>query len=218
MTILIKIGGSLFKKSPTVLSKLCKIIYKLSKEYKIIVIPGGGGLADHIRILQRKFEFSDNKSHWMAIMAMDINGMLISEENKNFELVRTIPECKRSLNKKNIPIFLPYNFLKKINSLPENWEVTSDSIALVISHFLDTDYIILLKDVNGIYGSLTKKKIIKEVSLSKIKHLKSTCIDSYLPSLVKKYKREVYIVSGLYPERIKKILKGEKTLYTKVIS
>lgn len=219
MIITIKIGGSLIKKGVIRLAKICKIIQGLSKKYKIIIIAGGGQIADNIRTLQRQLKFSENTAHWLAIMAMDINSVILTEMNKKFKQVETIKECKKISQSRFIPVFTPFKLLKKIDVLPKTWQVTSDSIALFISHIFNSDFTILLKDVNGIYKNFKRqrKNIIRTISSKEIKYLQDTCVDKYLPNLISRYKKEVYVVSGLYPGRIKKILKGENVLFTRII-
>lgn len=217
-SVLIKIGGSLVKKGYSVLSEISRSTIVLSNKYRVIVVLGGGDIANVIRGLYNEFHICQSAAHWMAISAMNINGMLFVGMNRRLKAVETILECKNTASKGYVPVILPYRLLKKIDSLPRSWEVTSDSIASFIAHILDTDYAILLKDVPGIYKNYDKKSIISNIRASELKDLKQSCTDSYLPKLVERYKKDIYIASGLHPERIMNILNGEACISTRIIA
>jgi len=217
-SVLIKIGGSLVRRGRFVLSEISRSAIILSSKYRVIVVLGGGDIANVVRELYNEFHIRQSTAHWMAISTMDINGMLFAGMNRKFKTVGTVFECKSMVNRGYVPVMLPYRLLKKADSLPRSWEVTSDSIALFISHILDTDYVILLKDVPGIYKNNDKKSIISGITAGKLKDLKQSCTDSYLPNLVERYKKDIYISSGLHPERMMNILDGEACVSTRIIA
>jgi len=217
-SVLIKVGGSLVRKGHSVLSEISRHAIILSGKYRVIVVLGGGGIADVVRGLYNEFHICQSTAHWMAISAMDINGMLFAGINKKLKAVETILEYKGAASKGYVPVILPYRLLKKTDSLPRSWEVTSDSIALFISHILNIDYVILLKDVPGIYKNNNKKSIISGITAKKLKGLKQSCTDSYLPKLAERYKKDIYIASGLHPGRIMDILDGKAGISTRIIA
>jgi 5-(aminomethyl)-3-furanmethanol phosphate kinase len=215
--IIIKIGGSLFKKERSILFKINKTISNINKQHKTVVLTGGGEIADVIRKYQKKYKFSDSSAHWMAIRGMDINGRIITETRDDFKIVEDIQNCLRVSSRGFIPVFLVYKLLEKYDTLPEDWSVTSDSIAVFIAYILKANFVILLKDVDGLYKSLNNKKVLNIISSSQIKNYKNSCVDSFLPQIISQYNTNVYIVSGLYPARIKNVLAGKNELYTKII-
>ncbi|MCX5657766.1 MAG: hypothetical protein NTZ48_06035 [Candidatus Omnitrophica bacterium] len=196
------------------MEKLIKEINILVNQgYKIVIVPGGGELVDKIREFSRIYRISDSLAHWMAIMAMDINGMFISVINNKSKPVKSVRGCVQALNSRQVPVFLPYRLLKKRDELPKSWEVTSDSISLNIAHILKAKYHILLKDIDGLYNNFIKRgKIIEKITAQKLERRKKrNCVDNYLAKLLLKYNRETFLLSGLYPKRIKNVLEGNRT-------
>ena len=215
---IIKIGGSLIDKE-NILRKLCSHLFKLANEskYKLIIIPGGGAIADEVRKVYKKYKIADKTAHWMAILSMNINGMLIADLNKNFVPVNNIRECLHTLKENKIPVLLPYEILKKYDELPASWDITSDSISLYIAKLLNAKTNILVKNVEGIYHP-KKKILLDKVNIYELKKWRNkTCVDNYYPILTSKYKINSYVVSGIYPERIGKILEGKKTKATQIL-
>ncbi|MCP8314248.1 MAG: hypothetical protein H3Z53_07755, partial [archaeon] len=78
MVTVIKIGGSLAEE-PNSLVQLCRELITISKNYGLIIVPGGGKFADTVRYLYNKFNLSDEIAHEMAILAMDQYGLLLKD-------------------------------------------------------------------------------------------------------------------------------------------
>jgi len=116
---------------------------------------------------------------------------------------------------------MPFRHLLNEDPLPHSWDVTSDSIAAYLAESLHAEKLILLKDVDGIYTNDPKHSdnqtldLIEKIDLNREKVSKfHGCIDKYLPVILKKYKRTCYMINGLFPERLEKVLKNQKTLKT----
>ena len=75
--ILIKLGGSLTK-DRNVLEGLCREIEKLSENFHLLIVPGGGDFADIVRVYDKKFNLPAEVSHKMAALAMDQVAFLIT--------------------------------------------------------------------------------------------------------------------------------------------
>jgi aspartokinase-like uncharacterized kinase len=202
-----KIGGKFLenKKSlKNIISQLCEL-YESKIFNKIVILSGGGNLADFVRFSDKILEIGPDLSHWMAILAMDINGELISQLFK-LDIITDIQEIKQL--DRIISVFLPFSFLKKKDELPHNWEVTSDSIALYLSREMEFNECYLIKEVDGILlqdGQLIKnlttkeyEQFKKENKLLPIKNKlkESQPIDQYLPRIIDKYKIPCIILNG----------------------
>lgn len=203
-----KIGGKLFEDEKS----LRNIIMQLRDLYdskifdKIIIIPGGGKLANFVRLVDQKLELGSDLSHWMAILAMDINGKLISHSSK----IKCTTDLKEIEEMETIfTVFLPYSFLRENDMLPHDWQVTSDSITLYLSHVMKFNTCYLIKDVDGILlsdGHLKKNLTTEEyMELKKENKLlnnmerlkKSQPIDNYLPTIIDKFKIPCVVLNGL---------------------
>ena len=71
--IVLKIGGSLFDSSKTLLRRVAE------EGLDILVVPGGGAFADVVRDVYGKCDLSDDAAHWMALLAMDQYGYYMSD-------------------------------------------------------------------------------------------------------------------------------------------
>ncbi len=217
MDAVIKIGGSVLR--PENLRSLTAHLDKLVNEFSFVIVPGGGEYADLVRKNHKTYQLTDETSHWMAILTENILGFLLLEHLKQGIPAFTVSEISTIVSNSKIPVFMPFRYLLNEDPLPHSWDVTSDSIAAYLAELLRADKLILLKDVDGIYTGDPKQtpnaELREVIDLKKedISNLQ-TCVDTYLPILLKKYKRTCYIVNGLLPERLEKVLKNQKTLKT----
>jgi len=214
----VKVGGSL-SLYPEKLRTLCLKISEISKEQKLIVVPGGGEFADVVRCLDKSFHLSCSTSHGMAILGMDQYGMLLSDLMPGSITTHKLEEINNYFYLNKLPIFLPSHLLLREDSLENSWAVTSDSIAVYIASKLQVTKVLLVTDVDGIYNSDPKKfseaKLIKNISVSELLAInKRTSVDIALPKLLLKIPIDCFVVNGLFPERIKLVLAGQDSIYT----
>ena len=199
MVTVVKIGGSLF---PEYTEVLCESFSKCDE--KIVLVNGGGSLANNIRDFNSISSFSDDVNHWTAIKCMDIIGNFIADKNNVIETVTSLDEIDDIHKKNKIPLILCYELLKKEDPLEHSWDVTSDSIACWIAHKINAK-LLILTNVDGIYRgniSSNNKILIKSISAEKLLFFKETCIDKCLPKLLIKYHLDCFIINGRYPARV----------------
>jgi len=224
MDAIIKIGGSILQNQAG--KKLLKAFNALRKQFSFVILPGGGAFANLVREYHKKFQLSEDRSHWMAILCENILGFLILENLESGVPVFELSEIPKVIQAARIPVFLPFQHLFTQDPLPHSWEVTSDSIAAYLAEILKAQKLILVKDVDGIYTRDPKKYPEKELQFLEtinansevLSNLPTSCIDRYLPHLLQQYHRSCYIVNGLYPERLEKVLRNEKTKFSQITS
>lgn len=209
----IKVGGSL-SKYPNKLRKLCLKINDLSQRHPLLIIPGGAKFVDTVREYFNTFLLSEDTAHWMAILGMDQYGLLLSELIPSSKLIYIPEEYINFIESSGVPILLPYKYMYENDPLEHSWDVTSDSISLYIAWKLNSEQLILIKDVDGVYDK--NGELLDKVSLNWLEKHKS-CIDNYFPKIAKKYFIKCYVVSGLYPERLERLLDGKLTICTEII-
>jgi len=120
---IVKLGGSLFEWS---LFAETWIEWRRSRppEEVLWVVPGGGGIADYVRHLQKIQKFSDSIAHYMALNSMEVHNpwlhdiFEISKYGRRW--VTNLLDVNRQLKK--------IDLAKGI--IPENWGVTSDALTL----------------------------------------------------------------------------------------
>ena len=220
--VVVKVGGSL-SSYPEKLRILCAKLTELSREHKLIVVPGGGEFADAVRKLDKRFSLSPSVSHRMAILGMDQYGLLLSYLLPSSRIINKLEHLQETLNSGKLPVFLPSTLLFTVDSLENSWDVTSDSIAVYVAGQLHATCTILVTDVNGIYTCDPKKsseaKLIKQLSpLELLKMNKRTSVDKFLPKLLLQFQIECFVVNGLFPERVEAVLKRQDANCTLITS
>lgn len=221
MEAVVKIGGSLADDYAS-LKAVCRELEMLVRAHRILIVPGGGRFADVVRDFDQEIHLSDDVAHKMAILAMDQFGLLLSYLIDGAQTVYTLKEV-RKLSKNRMPlIFLPSRLMFKKDPLEHSWDVTSDSIAAYVAGQIGSEKLILVTDVNGIFTSDPKRdskaRLKREPFASELlKWGRRTSVDKSLPKILMDSQLNCYVVNGKYPDRIKAILDGEKTLCTRIL-
>jgi len=240
-SIIIKIGGKILENRENLESTLSqfKSLINDGVLQKIIIIPGGGSLVDFIRNIDHKLNIGDDLAHWMAIYAMNHNGIELCKNFRELVCINNYKELQTFLINdisKSISVFLPYDYLVQEDQLPHNWDVTSDSITLHLANNLELRECYLIKNVDGIIVNENgQEKVVKEMTTSdyiKLKNnnmiidiktnelKKSQPIDSHLLSLIEKSKIPCIILNGMaLKSRIIEYFKEKKIknrIYTKI--
>lgn len=209
MEWVVKIGGSLF---PEYSINLAQEL--LGKD--VLVVCGGGQMANQIREYHHKLNFSPTAGHKTAILCMDILGMLLADKVKGAKAVRSLEEAKKVRDAGKLPVLIPSMLLEYLDPLEHSWRVTSDSISLYLSDLLEAK-LLITTDVDGIYThrpSLDGAQFIKEISAKKLLNFGETSLDESFAELLLKYKTSTYVVNGKHPERVMAILDGRSSINT----
>ena len=217
--IVLKLGGYLAK-DRKILECLCSEIENLSNDFSILVVPGGGVFADLVRDYDEKFKLSPEVSHKMAVLAMDQVGFMISRFFKNYVFIDDLDDLNKFKNPNKVKIFIPSGFLFELpeSELEHSWDVTSDSISAYVADKINAGKLILLKDVDGIYGSDPKKnkdaKLIRRINLKEIKNLHCACVDRKFSGFLK---TECTIINGKFPRRLSDVLEHKDFTGTEIL-
>lgn len=218
----IKVGGSLAA-HPKKLRVLCRKLSEVSKKTKLIVVPGGGEFADVVRVLDKRFSLSRSTSHMMAVLAMDQYGLMLSNLIPNSQTINKLEEVNYFLDKEKVPVFLPSNLFLSEDPLENSWDVTSDSIAVYLAHRMQVHKVLLVTDVDGVCTddpkTNPKATLIKKLSANDLLSMdKRTGLDKALPKLLLKFTVDCFVVNGLFPERVEKVLSGQDEVHTLITS
>jgi len=214
----IKVGGSL-SGDPELLIALWAKLSALAKNYKLIVVPGGGRFADVVRDSDKRFSLSSGISHRMAILGMDQFGLLLSQIIPNSCATFLLSDAKQLSETGVVPVFLPSRLMLKEDPLENSWDVTSDSIAAYVASRVQAAKVVLVTDVDGIFTKDPKKNedsvLIGRLSAEELLKLNTrTSVDRYLPKLLLEAPLDCYVVNGKHPERVEAILAGQQTTCT----
>jgi hypothetical protein len=220
ISAVIKVGGSLFLDNFNSVKPLFQTICEQGRHHRLIVVPGGGSLADEVRRMHKEYDLADSTAHFMAILAIDQNAFMINQFMKGSRLVFDPSDARRTTKGHQVAILAPFRLMLNRDPLPKSWEVTSDSIAAYIAKTVKAEKLILLKDVDGVYTedprSTKDANLIERVTASDLINTmtKPTCIDKMLPKVLRYSRVKAHIVNGLFPERLESVLKGDPTRET----
>jgi hypothetical protein len=140
----IKIGGGLFR-VPGALAAVCTTVGAMGRREAIVVVPGGGRLADAVRELDQAIGLTADAAHWMAILAMDQYAHVLAERIDGAALVEESGAIAGELAAGRIVVLAPSRWLRAADPLPHSWDATSDSVAAFVAGALDASRLVLVK-------------------------------------------------------------------------
>ena len=138
----VKIGGSLLG-SPE-LERWLEIFVKYS-DGNIIIVPGGGIFADAVREAQKLTKISDACAHKIAVLAMDQFGLVLANMNPLLATAKTECEIDERTWQHRAIVWLPSHMVLADDTIPQSWDVTSDSIAAWLAKKLNATQLVLVK-------------------------------------------------------------------------
>jgi 5-(aminomethyl)-3-furanmethanol phosphate kinase len=203
----VKVGGSLGR--GTCLPGLGECLVELGRRYGLLVVPGGGVFADAVREQDQRFGLRSGTAHWMAILAMDQYGHLLTDLIPGCALVRTLGEARAA--DKGVTVLLPSEPLRSADALPHSWSVTSDSIAAWLTGQVGARLLVLLKDHRGMasFGALGSARA---GAMTVAELASSSGVDRRLAGLLAADPTyDLWIIDGERPERLTELLEAGKT-------
>lgn len=138
----VKLGGSLLG-SPE-LTRWLEVLVKFS-DGKIVIVPGGGLFADAVREAQQLSNTSDAVAHQLALLAMDQFGILLAGMNPGLVTASSELEIAERGWQHLAIVWLPSKMVLTDDSIPKNWQVTSDSLSGWLANKLGAEQLILVK-------------------------------------------------------------------------
>jgi len=138
----VKIGGSLL--GTPELERWLEIFVKFS-DGNIVIVPGGGIFADAVREAQRLTKISDACAHKLAVLAMDQFGLVLANINPLLATAKTECEIDERTWQHRAIVWLPSHMVLADDSIPQSWDVTSDSLAAWLAIKLNAKQLVLVK-------------------------------------------------------------------------
>jgi 5-(aminomethyl)-3-furanmethanol phosphate kinase len=141
--LVVKVGGGLLSaEGLDGLRRACAEVLELAGDRPVLVVPGGGPFADAVRALDAKLGLGDDVAHALALRAMDQLGVLLAPMLPDAEaIVRLV--APRALGLLAVaPAFAGRP------GVPESWDVTSDSLAVLAAGAIGAEEAVLLKPVD----------------------------------------------------------------------
>lgn len=129
---------------------------------QIVIVPGGGILADAVYESQMLSGISDLVAHRMAVMAMDQYGILLAGLNADLVTAASDLEIAERGWQHRAVIWLPSNMVIADESIPTTWEITSDSLAAWLAQKLNANHLILVKSERPQLEQISLERLTKE--------------------------------------------------------
>jgi len=148
--VVVKVGGSLFHRQET-LDQAIEWI-NTHTELGLIVICGGGRLADVIRGMDKELNLGESLSHQLAIQTMRMNLTVLSSRFQNARIATRLDEIQTHSYRQG-PLFFdlePWHLTARMG--PQIWENTSDSIAAALAVESQASELVLLKSAGPAAG------------------------------------------------------------------
>jgi uridylate kinase len=220
----LSLGGSLIIPNEInleYLKKFKKIILKNLKNYKFVIVCGGGSIARKYIYALRKMGLNHMFQGFAGISATRMNARFMSyffKHDQEKGIPHKLSELKEDISKSNI-IFC--------GSLEYSPKQTSDSTAAQIAGFLKCSFA-NLTNVNGLYNKNPKEhkdaKLIKEISWNEFEKMANKLkyepgqhfvLDQTASKIIKKNKTTTYIL-GNNINQLDNLLNGKKFIGTKI--
>ena len=141
--VVVKLGGSVIR-SPALSDWLEAIA---AGAQPVVIVPGGGALADEVRNCQTALGFGDLAAHRMALLAMDQLAWAVAGLRADFEVGDSEQALFASLARRRIAVWAPFSLIAKRTDIAPSWTVTSDSLALWLAGRLGARRCYLVKSI-----------------------------------------------------------------------
>ncbi|HTP19594.1 MAG TPA: hypothetical protein VMJ65_08315 [Solirubrobacteraceae bacterium] len=142
--LVVKVGGGLLRdEGLDGLRRACAEVTSLAARRPVLVVPGGGPFADAVRAVDDQVGLADSTAHRLALHAMDQLGVLLVPFLPGAELL------DRLIAPASLGLLLASPAFEGRPDVPESWDVTSDSLAVLAAGAIGADEAILLKPVAG---------------------------------------------------------------------
>ncbi|QRG05855.1 aspartate kinase [Xanthobacter dioxanivorans] len=139
MTIIVKFGGSLTRGAAP-----HTLLQRLAGQRGLVVVPGGGALADAVRAVQPQWRLTDGAAHRMALLAMEQMAHAMADLAPGL-----VPACSRAELAQaatvGTALWFPAAMTLGRAEIPESWAVTSDSLSVWLAAELSAERLVLVK-------------------------------------------------------------------------
>jgi aspartokinase-like uncharacterized kinase len=154
----VKLGGSVVR-SPQLAAWLDVIT---AAPGPIVVVPGGGALADEVRSCQRQLGFGDPFAHRMALLAMDQLAWAVAGLRPGLEVGTTEDALRSIIERGHVAVWAPYALISGRTDIEESWQLTSDSLALWLASQLGAKRCSLIKSIPPRRGEVSAQALARE--------------------------------------------------------
>lgn len=148
---IIKLGGSLLKLAD--LPERLEQLIQSQPQYDHAIVVGGGGAANVVREWDRVHQLRRRASHDLAVHSLQLTARFLTELIPASGLANRRDAVRIMIAHGRLPVIDMVEFLDRYEaemqiSLPHDWSLTSDSLALWVSSVLKADSLLLAKSIS----------------------------------------------------------------------
>ena len=149
--VIVKLGGSLLLWKSLPARLLDFLNWCQNEGATVVLVTGGGHLANFVREMDICHKMDDRISHDLAIRAMDLTSHCLANLLPNeLEVADHFSAFPNIWSRNRTPVLAPFRFIAELDrqhpqSLPPSWHITSDSIAARVAEMMGSHDLILLK-------------------------------------------------------------------------
>jgi dihydroneopterin aldolase len=156
--VVVKLGGSVVR-SPELPAWLDVIA---ASARPVVIVPGGGALADEVRAAQARLGFGDGAAHRMALLAMDQLAWAVGGLRAGFEVGDTEEMLRSSFAHGRVAVWAPYSLVAGRSDIPQAWTVTSDSLALWLARRLGAACCYVIKSIERKHAKFSAGQLARD--------------------------------------------------------
>jgi len=168
--VVVKLGGSVVRSSE--LQAWLDAIAASARP--IVIVPGGGALADEVRVSQAELGFGDGAAHRMALLAMDQLAWAVAGLRPGLEVGDTEAALRRSLDQGRVAVWAPYALVAGRTDIAQSWTVTSDSLALWLGRRIGAERCFVIKSIHRQRAAFSAEQLARD-----------GVVDAAFPAMVK---------------------------------
>ena len=147
--IVVKLGGSVVRSGA--LASWLEVIAEARTP--VVIVPGGGALADEVRSCQQQLGFGEASAHRMALLAMDQLAWAVAGVRPGIEVGTTEEVLRAILGRGLVAVWAPSGLIAERTDIEATWRLTSDSLALWLAGKLGAEHCYLIKSVAAARGT-----------------------------------------------------------------
>jgi aspartokinase-like uncharacterized kinase len=218
--VFLKIGGSILDKD-ALTAALVPPIAALSRERRIVILPGGGQAVKRIKANQRRHE-TDFHSCWVpAVLNLDVNAGILASYSRLLGAASSADEIAACLEAGRVAVFAAAGTVFNNLQLTPDFGTTTDSMGLYFAHVLGAHRYVIVSNVDGMYEDKPDEGVsaaaIAHLTLEQLERLPSSKLDPSFPQYLRRYRIPTLIVNGAYPDRVAAAILGRPTIGTEVV-
>jgi aspartokinase-like uncharacterized kinase len=217
--VFLKIGGSILDKD-ALTSDLVPHITGLSRERRIVILPGGGQAVKRIKANQQRYDIEFHSSWISAVLCLDVNAGILASYSRRFTAASSAEEIAACVESGNVAVFAAAGAVFNSLNLTPDFRATTDSMGLYFATAFGARRYVIVSDVDGIYEDKPEEgrcgKPIAHLTLGQLERLPSSKLDPSFPEYFRRYPLPTLIVSGRHPCRVSAAIRGDPTIGTEI--